>query len=203
MVFFFQRSLSISFVMPETVGELLFQWRRGLQGLRCSLFAKTLGQGTVWGIWKERNRKVFEDKKRHICAVIESIICEVNSWMLLNPAFKDCSLSDMVRDWITCISACPPQRIPPNLDWVPPCEEKLKVNFDGTSFGNPDLAGHGCVLRDSHRSIILVKDGPLGICDANHAETIGLLEPLKKLKAGGHNGCYMQGDSMIALRWGR
>lgn len=58
-------------------------------------------------------------------------------------------------------------------------------------------------MRDSHGSIILVKGGSLRTCDANHAETIGLLEVVKMLKAGGHNGCYVEGDSMIALGWGR
>lgn len=129
--------------------------------------------------------------------MIDSIICEVSSWVILNPPFKDCSLTDMVRDWITCISASPTHRVSPNLVWMPPCEGKIKMNFDGT------LAGYGCVMRDSHRSIILVKDGSLGTCDANYTETIDFSEAVKMLKAGGNNGCYVEGDSMIALGWGR
>lgn len=73
------------------------------------------------------------------------------------------------------------------------------------SFGNPRMASYGCVMRDSQGVIILVKGGPIGICDANHVETIGLLEALRMLKSGGHNNCYVEGDSMpmTVLGWGR
>lgn len=134
---------------------------------------------------------MFEDKKRAVWAVVDSITCEVSSWMLTNIAFKGCSLNDMVREWITCISI------------LPPCERKFKVNFDGASFGNLGMAGFGCVMRyvmrDLHGCIILVKGGLLGICDANYAEIIGFLEALRMLNSGGYNGCFVEGDSMNAL----
>lgn len=77
------------------------------------------------------------------------------------------------------------------------------MNFDGASFGNPGMAGYGCVIRDSQGAIILVKGGPIGISDANHAKTIGLLEALRMHKSGDHQDCYVEGDSMTVLGWGR
>lgn len=71
-----------------------------------------------------RLRAIVQEK-----ALTRGGIGEVSSWLIIKPAFKDISLSDMVRDWITCISVCPPHQIPPKLVWIPPCVGKLKVNF--------------------------------------------------------------------------
>lgn len=67
--------------------------------------------------------------------VINSIICEVASWVLVKKKFKDVSMTDIVRDWITCISISPSMKNVWMMDWVPPCMRKLKVNFDAASLG--------------------------------------------------------------------
>lgn len=100
-----------------------------MKGRSCCLFIRALEQGIVWGLWKERNMRVFEDKKQNMWAVIDYIICEVSSWMLTNSVFKGCSLNDMVRDWITCISVYPVLRNPPILEWVPPLWREVQCEF--------------------------------------------------------------------------
>lgn len=63
--------------------------------------------------------------------------------------FKSCSLNDMVRDWVACIST--PSRIDWTIEprWILPNVGKYKINFDGASFANPRPAAFGCVMRDS------------------------------------------------------
>lgn len=76
--------------------EDLLMGERG-RGVQRRMFLKAILPGVVWGIWKERNRRVFEDKTRSMWVVIDSIVCEINSWVLVGE-FKNCSLNDMVRD---------------------------------------------------------------------------------------------------------
>lgn len=41
-------------------------------------------------------------------------------------------------------------------EWEPPAEGLVKINFNGSSIGNPGLAGFGCVARDSHGRVLFV-----------------------------------------------
>lgn len=144
-----------------------------------------------------------------------TIICEVGSWVVVKKEFKGCNLNDMVMDWICRISASPSMTTPYVLDWVPPPEVhnnnkqpyppevKVKINFDGASFRNPRLSGYECLMCDSQGSIILAKGGPIGCCDTNHVELIGLLEGLKMLKNKGFYNCIVEGDSKVVISWGR
>lgn len=96
--------------------------------------------------------------------------------------FSKCSLNDMVRDWVSCISMSNGGILHSSLEWSPSECGFYKVNFDGASFGNPGSATFGCVMRDSHGFIIWGKGGHIGVSDAIHAETMELLEGLKLAK---------------------
>lgn len=112
------------------------------------MFIRALLHGVLWGIWKERNKRIFEDHKKNRLEVIDSILCEVGSWLLVKKEFEDCSPNEFMRDWSLCISL--PTKLSPLIgDWVPPPRGKVKVNFDEASFGNPGPPAYGCVVRDS------------------------------------------------------
>lgn len=82
------------------------------------------------------------------------------------------------------------------MEWIPPYNYRLKVNFDRASFGNIGLAGYGCVLRDSLGQTLWIKGGPIGVKNAIYAELTGLLEEgLRLLKDKGLRGCIMEGES--------
>lgn len=82
--------------------EALFcLWGRVVKGERSKIFIKVILAGVLWGIWKERNKRVFEDK-RSVWVVIDSIVCEISSWVLVKE-FQNCSMNDMVKDWVSCI----------------------------------------------------------------------------------------------------
>lgn len=67
--------------------------------------------------------------------VIDLIICEVASWVLVKDKFKFCSLNDMMRDWMACFLDVLGRVDPLALMWSPPQVGLFKVNFDGASFG--------------------------------------------------------------------
>lgn len=89
------------------------------------------------------------------------------------------------------------------MDWAPPPKGRVKVDFDGSSFGNSGPAGFGCVMRDSQGSILIAKGNSIGWSDANHVELIGLLEGWRMLKHKGYMDCIVEGDSKTVISWGR
>lgn len=48
-----------------------------------------LAKESCGGIWKEQNSRIFEDKKRLVMMIIDSILCKVGSWLMVNCEFKD------------------------------------------------------------------------------------------------------------------
>lgn len=56
---FFRQRLANQFPMPKLIGDLIHQWGSGMGGGKKKAFSKALFQGVVWGLWKERNRRVF------------------------------------------------------------------------------------------------------------------------------------------------
>lgn len=55
------------------------------------------------GFWKEKNKRIFEDKKRAVREVIDSSLCELCLWLMVKEDFKDCSLNALMRDWVSCV----------------------------------------------------------------------------------------------------
>lgn len=103
---------------------------------------------------------------------------------------------DFVRDWRTCISLNSPYSI---HGWMPPPSGVCKLNFDGSSRGNPGLSGFGCVIRDSQVDIIKIVPGPLGIADSTKAEVIGLHLGLQEVRALNLNQTLVEGDSSVVV----
>lgn len=41
---------------------------------------------------------MFKDKARNVRSIIDSIVCESSSWVLVIKEFQNCSMNDMVCD---------------------------------------------------------------------------------------------------------
>lgn len=67
--------------------------------------------------------------------MIDSILCEVGLWLLVRREFKDCSMNLFLRDWVSCIFSNICSIHVRGGDWDAPMVGKVKVNFDGTSYG--------------------------------------------------------------------
>ena len=53
-----------------------------------------------WGIWMQRNRRIFEDKEDHVEEVWEFINYNIAIWLSSkNKWFKSCLFSNLVRNW--------------------------------------------------------------------------------------------------------
>lgn len=135
----------------------------------------------IWGIWRERNLQVFENKSRSM-EVRHDIIREMGYWLLITPEFRGLPISMFLRDWASSLAWNPPLRRKEVLSWISPPEGLFKLHFDGASKGNPGPARFGCVIRNHTSDIIKVYCEPLGICDSIKAKAMVLLMGLKVLK---------------------
>lgn len=133
--------------------------------------------------------------------MIESILRDVGNWIFITKEFKGLSVSMFSKDWPTSISTHPPMVKRKVMNWMPPQEGVLKLNFDGSSKGYPTLACFGCVVRDCTSSVIHVISGPLGICESTKAEAVGLFMGLRELKRMGVQDCMVEGDLAVVIGW--
>lgn len=60
--------------MPKTISDL--SGGGGVKEVRERVFLRALLQGVVW---KEINKRIFEDKMRNVWAVVDFVLCEVGS----------------------------------------------------------------------------------------------------------------------------
>ena len=165
----------------------------------------------MWCIWKERNARIFRGLSKNPEEiwntvqdnVIASIKCmqwsdqdmvppkaEVHvaeNWGLPNLAFA----SSLLRD-----KRCPPSS---PSSWAAPPPGVFKLNFDGTSRGNPGKAGFGGLVRDHEGHVRLVFMGAIGEDTNNSAELDGLLRGVEIVIREGFLPAIVEGDSSVLI----
>ncbi|TXG56158.1 hypothetical protein EZV62_017471 [Acer yangbiense] len=87
------------------------------------------------------------------------------------------------------------------LRWLKPSLGRLKLNLDGSSFGNPGPAGGGGVLRDSSGNFIFGFSKFFGSCSDNEAELRAVVEGITICKHLGHDGIDIECDFDIVVSW--
>jgi ribonuclease HI len=83
--------------------------------------------------------------------------------------------------------------------WSPPTLG-YKLNFDGSSRGNPGPSGIG-VVRNVNASVILSLKGPIGDSDAAYAELMALSEGFKQAINFNLLPLVVEGDSADVIHW--
>lgn len=68
------------------------------------MFWDNLLYAVMGGIWKERNRRVFEEKYNSREEVIDSIVRELGNWLLVLKKFQGFPLSLFIQDWATSLN---------------------------------------------------------------------------------------------------
>ena len=94
-------------ICPEwkSVKEVILGWkRRNLTAVR-RIYWSTLPHAILWAIWKERNRRVFEDKNEAIHKIIEGIKELVWTWGLESKRTNVIPLSNLMFNWDSVISS--------------------------------------------------------------------------------------------------
>lgn len=126
----------------------------------------------------------------------------MGNWLLVTNMFQGLSLLDFLRDWVTCSLLNFSNRKVTISCWSSPSIGSLKLNFDGSSMGNPWLSGFGCVIRDSTVEIVRIVAGLVGFADSTKAEVMGLLMGLREIRDLKLKVALVEGDSSVVVGWG-
>lgn len=145
---------------PNKIKNTLIQWGRGnYQSKLVSRIWNLMPGFVIWTVWKERNKSIFRDRSGQ----------ETNAWDEVCRALKETVLSESwsEEDWKLNQEE---QRIVSKLNLEPhmayldsgkcyrpntqspsqfrfPGDQRIKLNFDGASKGNPGQAGLGGISR--------------------------------------------------------
>ncbi|XP_077251856.1 uncharacterized protein LOC143891093 [Tasmannia lanceolata] len=121
-----------------------------------------------------RNARVFNGVHKPAHRVYINTIASVIARARCLPPFQFVSAFDLWEGWrVICLegSHCP--KVIPR--WSPSPLGKLKISFDGSSFGNQGPAGIGGLCRNSSGESVWNFSGPLGVCDSSEAVVERLL----------------------------
>lgn len=80
--------------------------------------------------------------------------------------FKEIPLNYFICEWVSLITVSLTKLKEHVKVCSQPCDKKIKLNFDGSSFGNLEFSCFGCVARDSEVNVFFVvcgrcRDGPI------------------------------------------
>lgn len=153
-----------------------------------------------WTIWEERNSRIFTDKERSLEAMLEVIHIRVIHWLKTLALFAEFSVDELQRKWKE-IAELVPMRKASNVCWIPPPHDFVKLNFDGSSLGNPGPSGIGGVIRDEQGNLLAMYSGPVGVGDSLRAEILAALEGVQRIKDMHINKLIIEGDSEVVVNW--
>jgi len=175
------------------------------------LKASTTSFGISWEIWKERNRRIFQNselKNVELVLKIEASIVEVTNSHLRKCMKEEGSFSSwdglMKKNWANLIN-------PPlvylkknkvdraNCRWSPPPMGWGKLNFDGAARGNPGIAGIGCIINNDSGQWLAKKAMAIRPTSNSLAELEALEAGLNLCLEVGITKVVIEGDSQIIL----
>ena len=165
----------------------------------------------VWELWKERNRRTFQDKAlclERFLSKLEVAIMEVMNAYLQKSIIEEGSFSQwdesIKKKWHNLIN--PPYFYRKNnkearakCKWEPPPRGWFKLNFDGAARGNPGVAGIGCIVNDECGKWIGKLASPIPPTSNNLAELEAADRGLQLCISLGVPRVIIEGDSQIIL----
>ncbi|GLJ17988.1 hypothetical protein SUGI_0316840 [Cryptomeria japonica] len=164
----------------------------------------------AWGIWWERNKRIFRkdcSKVGDVCVQIEKCILEnVNAFIMRTKTLSSLfSSSDniILNKWRkicipfkgVLIGKIPKLKHHREVKWERLSKSYINFNFDGASRRNPGRSGVGCVIRDhgGHIKKALLARLPDG--SNSMAEASTLLEGVRLAISLGISKLHIEGDA--------
>jgi len=90
------------------------------------------------------------------------------------------------------------------MEWLPPPSGHYKLNFNGSSMGNPGPSGYGEVIKDHLGKVIRIFTNSIDHGDSIMAKVMGLIMGLQEFKKiGVDNISVVEGDSRVVNGWGK
>eukprot|EP00253_Pinus_taeda_P009771 PITA_09771 len=195
----------------DSIHSTVLDWKTNFSSIqRVNSIWKSVPGFLLWSIWKERNRRIFQDEHRNIDFSKDNIITNIQQLIQTKckeesnerPTAQDLQILKNFRLEGTSNIIVPKHRIQPpsqNDKWQCPPEGGLKLNFDGASRGNPSMAGIGGVLRNQHGEILHIYYKALGESTNNEMEFAALEHGLRIAKSRRLCNIILEGDSSLVI----
>ena len=90
----------INWALPETVEDLFIQWQYGCKFFCGRILWIAALYGTIWKLWLERNKRVFQNTSKSVKKVVESIVWSVSEWVEKRRQFSGVYLENPSRSWL-------------------------------------------------------------------------------------------------------
>ncbi|XP_057816947.1 uncharacterized protein LOC131030239 [Cryptomeria japonica] len=189
--------------------NLLLGTTRSKEAAQFQELLESYGKASVWEVWKEQNRKLFDGKARSVDSTLSSLEATIVENIHRRLALST-NLDKNFTSWDNKMRfSWNGIKIPPflgnksgdreNAVWAPPQYGWFKFNFDGASKGNPGASGIGCVVKD-HSGIVVGKmSNPTPPNTNNVEEFKTLLYGLSECFNHGIRNLAIEGDSSIVI----
>ncbi|XP_062008818.1 uncharacterized protein LOC133725545 [Rosa rugosa] len=135
----------------------------------------------LWGVWKERNSRVWEGKTKTVGDVVLLSTSRLQDYIFHN----SCSISRGYRNIGVVRWKCPPFGC-------------VKLNIDGAFDIASGTGGIGLVVRDHSGQFVVGKGRPvLGLLSAEHSELLACREALELIVDQSLQPAIVETDSLI------
>ncbi|XP_042518589.1 ABC transporter C family member 3-like [Macadamia integrifolia] len=178
--------------------ELAQWWKRNNKIVSCKE-AWTMGFGIVIDhLWRERNNRVYEGVER---------ITKYTSLMVIEEIRRNAPIAKGVNSLVD-LECCKRLGLSIQKDnrrhilevyWCKPPINWIKLNFDGSSLGNPGHAGAGGIFRDHLGKVICSYKKYMGVTGVLEAEVEGLMEGLMRAKDMDIQHLWIESDSRAVV----
>lgn len=195
----------VNWVMNKSIQDIIWQWNFPT---KCQII-KNLWFLTLpiicWGIWKERNNRIFREAKCNTQVVFEKICRAIKENINIphknNQQWSITNMNDMERDILTewnlmhKVYRSENKNKRDNIVWRFLEYDWIKVNFDGAAKGNPGKAGGGGVIRNAQGFFIASFASPFGIQNNHVVEALAMLKSLQLAQEFKFKKIWLKGDS--------
>lgn len=203
--------LSNSDQQLDSIHDTILNWRTNFSGTqRVNSIWKSAPGFLLWSIWKERNRRIFQDEVRNINFSKDNILSNIRQLILAKcrthvgerPTSLDLRILNSFRLKVGIHNSVLPQGNPHTHlceSWQSPPDGGIKLNFDGASRGNPGSAGIGGVFRNQKGEILHIYYRALGESTNNEMEFTALEHGLRIAKSRNFHNLIAEGDSSLVI----
>eukprot|EP00253_Pinus_taeda_P010390 PITA_10390 len=195
----------------ESIRNTILNWQNNFsKNQRVNNIWKAMPGFLLCTIWKERNRRVFQDEHRNIEHSKVTILTNIKQLIQTkcnvdpneNPSARDLHILRCFQLEASHNITTPRHQQQQNSEvnrWNFPLEGGLKLNFDGDSRGNHGRAGIGGVIRNQEGEIVHIYCRALGEGTNNEMEFAELEQGLRILKSLQNSNVVVEGDSALVI----
>jgi ribonuclease HI len=207
--------------LPQDILSLLLDWpnlfpfHQKKQSVASRLW-QAIPRFILWGLWLERNSRIFREKERRapiVSARIRSLFGEWASTHRLPTHSREMEeQEELWSDQFQIQKKIGGNAIATSQEQWEIRKEKgdfdnwkrerecYILSFDGASKGNPGQAGGGGIIEKPNAEVMVRYAFGLGIASNNHAEAMALWQGLCHSQSNGIRNLVIIGDSRLLIR---